>query len=55
MNIVYFDTIAGIAGDMTLAAFISAGYPLDELTGELRKLPSRRIRAYRCACASQFH
>jgi uncharacterized protein (TIGR00299 family) protein len=39
MNIVYFDTIAGIAGDMTLAAFIAAGYPLDDLTGELRKLP----------------
>ncbi len=39
MNIVYFDTIAGIAGDMTLAAFIAAGYPLDDLAGELRKLP----------------
>jgi uncharacterized protein (TIGR00299 family) protein len=38
VNIVYFDTIAGIAGDMTLAAFVSAGYPLDELAGELRKL-----------------
>ncbi len=39
MNIVYFDTIAGIAGDMTLAGFIAAGYPLDDLAGELRKLP----------------
>lgn len=39
MNIVYFDTIAGIAGDMTLAGFIAAGYPLDELAGQLRKLP----------------
>lgn len=39
MNIVYFDTIAGIAGDMTLAAFVAAGYPLDDLTGELHKLP----------------
>jgi len=39
MNIAYFDTIAGIAGDMTLAAFIAAGYPLDDLSGELRKMP----------------
>jgi uncharacterized protein (TIGR00299 family) protein len=38
VNIVYFDTIGGIAGDMTLAGFISAGYPLEELSGELRKL-----------------
>lgn len=38
MNIVYFDTIAGIAGDMTLAGFIAAGYPLDDLSAELRKL-----------------
>jgi pyridinium-3,5-bisthiocarboxylic acid mononucleotide nickel chelatase len=38
MRIVYLDTIAGIAGDMTLAAFISAGMPLDELAGELRSL-----------------
>jgi len=39
VNIVYFDTIAGIAGDMTLAGFVAAGYPLDELAGQLRKLP----------------
>jgi pyridinium-3,5-bisthiocarboxylic acid mononucleotide nickel chelatase len=39
LNIAYFDTIGGIAGDMTLAAFIAAGFPLDELAGELRKLP----------------
>jgi uncharacterized protein (TIGR00299 family) protein len=38
VNIVYFDTIAGIAGDMTLAGFIGAGYPLDDLSAELRKL-----------------
>jgi pyridinium-3,5-bisthiocarboxylic acid mononucleotide nickel chelatase len=38
MRIAYFDTIAGIAGDMTLAAFISAGLSLDELSAELRKL-----------------
>jgi pyridinium-3,5-bisthiocarboxylic acid mononucleotide nickel chelatase len=39
VNIAYLDTIGGIAGDMTLAAFIAAGYPLEELAGELRKLP----------------
>lgn len=31
MKIAYFDTIGGISGDMTLAAFISAGLPLDDL------------------------
>ncbi len=39
MKIAYFDTIAGIAGDMALGAFVSAGFPLDELSAELRKLP----------------
>jgi uncharacterized protein (TIGR00299 family) protein len=38
MKIAFFDTIAGIAGDMTLAAFVSAGFPLDELNGEIQKL-----------------
>jgi uncharacterized protein (TIGR00299 family) protein len=38
MRIAYFDTIAGISGDMTLGAFVSAGVPLDELTAELHKL-----------------
>lgn len=38
MKIAYFDTIAGVAGDMTLAAFISAGLPLDELREEIAKL-----------------
>jgi hypothetical protein len=41
MKIAYFDTIAGIAGDMTLAAFISAGLPLEELSAELAKLGLR--------------
>jgi uncharacterized protein (TIGR00299 family) protein len=39
MKIVYFDTVGGIAGDMTLGAFISAGLSLDRLLEELRKLP----------------
>jgi uncharacterized protein (TIGR00299 family) protein len=39
MTIAYLDTVAGIAGDMTLAAFVSAGLPLDELQRELKKLP----------------
>ncbi|MBI4811686.1 MAG: DUF111 family protein, partial [Ignavibacteriales bacterium] len=38
MKIAYFDTISGISGDMTLAAFISAGVSLDELTNEIKKL-----------------
>ena len=38
MKIAYFDTISGIAGDMTMAAFVSAGLPLDELSSELQKL-----------------
>ena len=38
MKIAYLDTVGGIAGDMTLGAFVSAGLPLDEITGELHKL-----------------
>jgi uncharacterized protein (TIGR00299 family) protein len=38
MKIAYLDTIAGISGDMTLGAFISAGVPLDKLRTELKKL-----------------
>jgi pyridinium-3,5-bisthiocarboxylic acid mononucleotide nickel chelatase len=38
MKIAYFDTIAGISGDMTLGAFISAGVSLDQLIDELGKL-----------------
>jgi uncharacterized protein (TIGR00299 family) protein len=38
MRIAYFDTIAGISGDMTLGAFISAGVSLEQLTAELSKL-----------------
>jgi uncharacterized protein (TIGR00299 family) protein len=39
MKIAYFDTIGGIAGDMTMAAFVSAGLPLDELSRNLNRLP----------------
>lgn len=39
MRIAYLDTIAGIAGDMTMAAFVSAGLSIDELSAELKKLP----------------
>jgi pyridinium-3,5-bisthiocarboxylic acid mononucleotide nickel chelatase len=38
MNIAYFDTLAGISGDMTLGALVSAGVPFDELKNELRAL-----------------
>ncbi len=38
MKIAYFDTIAGISGDMALGAFVSAGVPFDELNKELQAL-----------------
>lgn len=38
MTVAYFDTIAGISGDMSLAALVSAGVPLDVLITELQKL-----------------
>jgi len=38
MRIAYLDTVGGIAGNMTLAAFVSAGMPFETLTEELRKL-----------------
>jgi pyridinium-3,5-bisthiocarboxylic acid mononucleotide nickel chelatase len=38
MRIAYFDTLAGISGDMTLGAFLSAGVPIDVLVNELKKL-----------------
>jgi pyridinium-3,5-bisthiocarboxylic acid mononucleotide nickel chelatase len=39
VKVAYFDTIAGIAGDMTLAALVSAGVRFDDLVEELHKLP----------------
>lgn len=38
MKFCYFDTIAGISGDMTLGAFVSAGFRFDALLQELKKL-----------------
>ncbi len=38
MKIAYLDTVGGIAGDMTMAAFVSAGVPFESLTTGLRKL-----------------
>ena len=39
MRIAYFDCFAGLSGDMTVAAFLSAGMPLEHLRSELTKLP----------------
>ncbi|HWF44984.1 MAG TPA: nickel pincer cofactor biosynthesis protein LarC [Candidatus Kapabacteria bacterium] len=39
MRIAYFDCFAGLSGDMTVGALISAGLPLEYLTHELTKLP----------------
>lgn len=38
MTIAYLDTVGGIAGDMTMAAFISAGLPLETLQTALAGL-----------------
>jgi uncharacterized protein (TIGR00299 family) protein len=38
MTIAYLDTVSGIAGDMTIAAFLSAGVSAEALIGELRGL-----------------
>ncbi|HJV66381.1 MAG TPA: nickel pincer cofactor biosynthesis protein LarC [Geomonas sp.] len=39
MKIVYFDCFAGIAGDMTVAALLELGLPIETLREELKKLP----------------
>ncbi len=39
MRVAYFDCIAGITGDMALAALLDAGADLDELTTVLSSLP----------------
>lgn len=39
MRVIYFDCFAGIAGDMTVAALLELGLPLEVLREELAKLP----------------
>jgi len=50
-RIAYFDTFAGISGDMILAAFLHAGVSLETLTAELKKLglSGWRIHAHEIA------
>jgi uncharacterized protein (TIGR00299 family) protein len=38
MKIAYLDTVGGLAGDMTMAAFVSAGVSLESLTSGLGRL-----------------
>jgi hypothetical protein len=38
MKIAYFDAFSGISGDMTLGAFIDAGFDLEEFKNEIKKL-----------------
>src|SRR5438552_9525368 len=39
MRIAYFDCFAGISGDMSVGALLSAGMPEEHLRSELEKLP----------------
>jgi uncharacterized protein (TIGR00299 family) protein len=39
MSIVYFDCVAGAAGDMILGSLVAAGAPLEEIDRRLRALP----------------
>jgi uncharacterized protein (TIGR00299 family) protein len=39
MNVVYFDCVAGAAGDMILGSLVALGVPLEEIDRRLRALP----------------
>ncbi len=43
MKIAYFDTFAGVSGDMTLGAFISAGVPFEALRDSIAGLGLRGV------------
>jgi len=44
VKIAYFDTIAGISGDMVLGAFLNAGIPIEVLNSEIAKLGISGVR-----------
>ncbi len=43
MKIAFFDTIAGVSGDMTLGAFLGAGVSFEDLSRELGKLDLKGV------------
>ncbi|MFN7146157.1 MAG: LarC family nickel insertion protein, partial [Myxococcota bacterium] len=56
-RVLYLDCFAGIAGDMTVAALVHAGAPLDDVLAEVRALPvwgwdARVERVFRGAYAA---
>jgi uncharacterized protein (TIGR00299 family) protein len=47
MRIAYFDCFAGVSGDMTVGALLSAGMPIEYLRTELEKLP---LQGFKVSC-----